>query len=373
MTRGKFDFGYFMFFNKFRTMKRNLLFVFITLTFSVLAQQKEPITILGGHADDINCLAVNPAGTLVATGGNDKQIQIYKADSPFALLKTFPGLVAPVSSIQFSQDGKLIAAGIQDNSIRIWDSVYRPYKTFEGHTDKVNALWFDAYRRYLFSGGDDRKIQIWDLTQNKIIRTIEFGQIINCITQTSNPNYLIVTGNTPKIMMYNLADGKLYRSFDGHTDAVNSVAISPDNNFMVSGSNDKTARIWDLKTGKEIKKLGMGCWKITTVAYSKDGKYIVTGCNDGTIKVWHAASGQMVTAMESGDENVRSVKFNSLASKVFAATMLRSNTNYGLRIWDSKTTTFTPPAIDSVALKMKADSAALKPTLINKNIKSNKK
>ena len=42
---------------------------------------------------------------------------------------------------------------------------------------------------------------------------------------------------------------------NGHSESVNSVAISSDNKYIVSGSGDKTIKIWNLESGQEIKTL----------------------------------------------------------------------------------------------------------------------
>jgi len=42
------------------------------------------------------------------------------------------------------------------------------------------------------------------------------------------------------------------RTLAGHSDRVNSVAISADGKRVVSGSSDKTVKIWDVETGAEV-------------------------------------------------------------------------------------------------------------------------
>ena len=55
---------------------------------------------------------------------------------------------------------------------------------------------------------------------------------------------------------------------NGHSNGVNSVAISTDNKFMVSGSCDTTIKIWNLESGQEIKALTGHNDAVTSVAIS---------------------------------------------------------------------------------------------------------
>ena len=77
----------------------------------------------------------------------------------------------------------------------------------------------------------------------------------------------------------------------GHSNWVNSVAISSDNKLIISGSEDKSIKIWDIESGKEIKKLNGHSECVYSVAISSDNKYIVSGSGDNSIKIWNLQSG----------------------------------------------------------------------------------
>ena len=46
------------------------------------------------------------------------------------------------------------------------------------------------------------------------------------------------------------------RTLAGHTQKVNSVAISPEGKRIVSGSADKLVKIWNAETGAEVSSFG---------------------------------------------------------------------------------------------------------------------
>jgi len=84
---------------------------------------------------------------------------------------------------------------------------------------------------------------------------------------------------------------KAMMTINGHTDAVEGVAVSADGKYIASGSNDKTIKIWDASTGVELMTLRGHNGAIGTVSFSPDGKRVVSGSMDKTVKIWDWARG----------------------------------------------------------------------------------
>ena len=107
----------------------------------------------------------------------------------------------------------------------------------------------------------------------------------------------------------------------GHSEWVNSVAISPDGKSVVSGSSDGTICIWDVKTTDGIPTLeqrqvllGDHGW-VNSVAFSPDGRFVVSGYNDNTIQLWDVESGTVTKTLEGHTKGVQSVAFSPSTDK----------------------------------------------------------
>ena len=69
----------------------------------------------------------------------------------------------------------------------------------------------------------------------------------------------------------------------GHTDFVNSIAISPDASLIITGGGDRTARLWFADSGLQKRCFsGFDSW-ITCVTFSGDGRLAALGCGDGNL------------------------------------------------------------------------------------------
>jgi len=101
------------------------------------------------------------------------------------------------------------------------------------------------------------------------------------------------------------------RTFQGHTDTVESVVLSPDGRTALSGSWDHALKMWNVETGQEIRTLKGHTDYIMSVAFSSDGRYALSGSGDNTIKVWDIQTGQEIRTLE-GDKvgHIYSIAFS---------------------------------------------------------------
>eukprot|EP00004_Rigifila_ramosa_P012124 TRINITY_DN2607_c0_g5_i1.p1 TRINITY_DN2607_c0_g5~~TRINITY_DN2607_c0_g5_i1.p1 ORF type:complete len:181 (-),score=36.55 TRINITY_DN2607_c0_g5_i1:177-719(-) len=123
------------------------------------------------------------------------------------VLEDHTGAVACVS---FSPDGKKIASGSSDKSVRLWDSTTGICEhVLEGHKSVADSVFFSPDGKKIASGSDDKSVRLWDVS----------------------------TGACEQILQ-------------GHMDSVLSVAFSSDGKQFASESRDKTVRVWNLDTGE---------------------------------------------------------------------------------------------------------------------------
>lgn len=117
------------------------------------------------------------------------------------------------------------------------------------------------------------------------------------------------------------ASGRPRLSLAGHARAVTCVACAPDGARIVSGSEDRTARVWDAREGRVLLELKGHGRSVTCAAYSADGQRIVTGSNDRTLRIWDAGSGRQHAVVEGFDAAVTCVVFSVDGGKVVAGAL----------------------------------------------------
>ena len=234
-------------------MKRSLILTIfcVTLVFSLntFAQQfvegQMPDTFLAGHTNWVNSVAFSPDGKTLASGSSDATVKLW--DIATGTLKTtLEGHTAPVNSVAFSPDGKTLASGSSDATVKLWDIATGTLKaTLEGHTAPVNSVAFSPDGNTIASGAGDY------VESNPTYKQGTFYYTISIIDAT--------------VKLWDIATGTLKATLEGHAAPVNSVAFSPDGNTIASGSTGRfyytptahgdfftitrgTIKLWDVAT-----------------------------------------------------------------------------------------------------------------------------
>ena len=87
---------------------------------------------------------------------------------------------------------------------------------------------------------------------------------------------------------------------------------------VLSGSEDKTVKLWDAASGELLRTFEGHSDAVTSVAFSPDGRQVLSGSHDNTVKLWDAASGQLVRTFEGHSDTVNSVAFSPDGASVLS-------------------------------------------------------
>jgi WD40 repeat protein len=253
----------------------------------------------------VNSVAYSPDGRYLASGGGtlltqgeEQSVDIIKIWDLERRKELFPITVNSrhiVNSVAYSPDGRYLASGSADKTIKIWDTkTGTELSTLTGHSEAVNSVAYSPDGRYLASASSDETIKIWDVKNNKELNTfiynyskriIGVGYLIR-IAYSPNGRYLASGYSNGTIQLWDVKTGNKVHTLTGHSGWVFSVAYSPDGRYLASGNGDKTIKIWEVATGKELRTLTGHSDSVASVVYSPDGRYLASGSFDNTIKIW---------------------------------------------------------------------------------------
>jgi WD40 repeat protein len=338
-------------------------------------------------------------------------------------LETMQELLAPVRSISFSKDGRLLASGsLFTGEVDLWDIKNGGHKrALQGHSPCLSTnVVFSSSGKSLFSGHDHcgNPLVEWDVESGTKLKEFSLGG--NHISIVISPdNKFLAVGHyfdpSKAISIIDTATGALLRTIKSAEPDIGApaLAFSPDSRVLAAIAHDTrnwqgNVRLWDIASGAELKQLGemksvgiayqdgslvassayspdgsllasnvggLILWDVATgkkvtnlspnyspnsVAFSPDGRFLAAGFGDGTIGLWD--SGWMVNVPWKHTDSVYSVAFSG-DGRFFAS----GSSDGTIKVWEinpQSSEPNNPPAKPSnLTPADKAENVVLTPTL----------
>jgi len=119
----------------------------------------KPQARLTGHQRQVSHVVFSPDGRWVASGSWDNSVRLWEGRTG-KFIATLRGHVAPVYRLAWSADSRLLISASKDSTLKIWDlKTYKLKTDLPGHTDEVYCVDFVADK--VVSGGRDCVVKIW--------------------------------------------------------------------------------------------------------------------------------------------------------------------------------------------------------------------
>lgn len=236
--------------------------------------------------------------------------RLYLTDIKGNNLQKFSGHNQEIIAATFSPDGSLIITGSYDKTARLWDLQGNPLHILRGSGGEVGQVAFSPDGRLLLTSSWDNTSHLWDLN-GKLLRTFT-DKYLTAIS----PDGHTLLGHQDRVPFICDMQGNVLTVFDGHTNAITTLAFSPDGNTILSGSRDMTIRLWnkDGRTQTVFREHGSA---ISSAAFSDNGNLIASSCKTGFF-VWHK-NGAIQRNFKT-NEQISSISFDKVNEEIHATT-----------------------------------------------------
>lgn len=129
---------------------------------------RKETTFLEGTGDEgrMTSMALSPGGKILAAGTEEGTVRLWDLATreERALLRQSTSAMRRVNSVAFSPDGRILATGSGDGMIKLWDTVtWRERASVERGGEWINSMAFSPDGKTLASGSSQKTIRLWDI------------------------------------------------------------------------------------------------------------------------------------------------------------------------------------------------------------------
>lgn len=196
----------------------------------------------------------------------------------------------------FTFSDERIAFGGKSGIIYLWDLKHSNVpRQFTGHTDHVCALAFSPDGRRLASGASDKSVRLWDVDTSEEIATLPLNRPFTLMALAFSPCGKVIAGGMLRELNIWCAEKLiLLRSIPHPEDSIRPFALSfsPCGRYLASGTwwdkgmQKMSIRLWDVETGENIHTFWGHTTDIEILTFSPDGTILASGSFDGTALLW---------------------------------------------------------------------------------------
>jgi WD40 repeat protein len=244
---------------------------------------------LSDHNGRVLDVVFDPRGEILASSDSEGDIILWQAETGQKIGERLKhGSEVAWLPLAFSPDGKLLASGSVDGSIILWDMATgrQAGDTLLGHESDVMALAFSPDGSTLASGSLDWNIILWDVGTGDQIGILQNPAQVQAVIFTADGQRLISGSWDAQVRIWDLESGDPIIQLPGHLGDVTDLALNSDETLLASGSTDGNVILWDMTSLEQIGYLSGSPASLIGISFSPTQPLIAAASRDDNVYVW---------------------------------------------------------------------------------------
>ncbi|BCL39606.1 CHAT domain-containing protein [Nostoc sp. MS1] len=287
-----------------------------------------------GYPNQVNALIFSPDGKMLATGGVNKTVKLWNIDG--TLYNTFLGHDDAIWGLSFSPDGRIIASASNDNTVKLWQKDSQQngtlLTTFIGHQSSVRSVAFSHDGKTIASASDDGIVKIWQLG-GTALKTLLHKDQVYAVAFSPDGKTIATTNGHGWLTLWN-PDGTVQKTGQWHFGPITAVAFSPNGQMIATAAGDRQVQIWN-SDGTFLRQLEghkgeINQFEVKGVSFSPDSQIIATASVDGKLQLFNSADGKLLKTLDQENYPIWGVSF-SPKDQILAS----ANNDGTIKLWNT--------------------------------------
>uniref|UniRef100_A0A6A7FTF7 Notchless protein homolog 1-like n=1 Tax=Hirondellea gigas TaxID=1518452 RepID=A0A6A7FTF7_9CRUS len=296
---------------------------------------------LPGHAEAVLCASFSPDGRFLASGSGDTTVRFWdiSTETPHWTAKGHKHWVLVTA---WSPDGNFLASGCKSGLVIVWDpnTGKQVGRTFNSHTKWITALCWEPLHLSedgrccrLASASKDGTIRIWNTTSGSAGKALSGHMQSVTALRWSGEGFIYSASQDRTIKVWRPSDGVLCRTLQGHGHWVNTLALNTDYAIRTGASDPKKLMKTIPEYIKNPSDRKTAAEERYRAALQQAGgvEKMVSGSDDFTLYLWTPTSNKRPVAHMTGHQQlVNDVKFSPDTRLIASASFDKS-----IRLWNA--------------------------------------
>lgn len=213
------------------------------------ADKSAYLNMFSGHGSSVTCGGFTPDGKTICTGSDDATLRIWnpRSGENIHIVGGHPYHTQGLTCLSISSDSTLALTGSKDGSVHIVNiTTGKVVSSLLAHSDSIECVGFAPSSAWAATGGMDQKLIIWDMQRSSIRFTCNHEGGVTCLVWLAGSRYVATGCTDGNVRLWDGLSGECARTFNGHSDVIQSLAISANGDYLVSVSIDQTARAFEI-------------------------------------------------------------------------------------------------------------------------------
>ncbi|PON71073.1 Guanine nucleotide-binding protein, beta subunit [Parasponia andersonii] len=257
------------------------------------------------------------------------------------------------TSVAWSNDAKLLAVGLVDSKLQLWDAeTSKLVRSLEGHAGRVGTVAWNGH--ILTSGSQDKSIINHDarVGNNVVSRSEAHTEEICGLKWSEGGKMLASGGNENHIYMWEsskMSSSNFLHRFTGHRAAVKALAWCPHQSEVLAsggGTNDGSIKLWNSQKGTCISSIETKA-QICGLEWNRHHKELLSGHGFGNGELGNQLClWQYPSLTKMADLKRHASRILHISQSPDGLTVVSAGADETLRFWDI----FGPPRVDHTKL-----------------------